>query len=495
MAVAATNRVKVSVVREATPGTTPATPAFMPIGPTRINLTGAPKTVVSNELVSDRQVPDLILVGQDIAGDIGFELSVPNLTLTGMDTLLEAALLGAWNRTSERSNTPTAGQITAVAATTYTTTAVSPSWQQDDVILAMGFTNSGNNRVVVAGAATSSTSIVMSGGTVEAAPPLTARLKKIGFQARSAADVQATTAGGNALTATTLSFLVHNLAIGQWVKLGTALTSDATSFGTAANNGWCRISAIAAGRLSFDVVPTGFATDVAAGKTIRVYVGDYLRNGTTQYAHTLEQQELDVLQYQYFTGMQVNQMALTLNPQAILEGTFSFLGMGMNGPTGSRFAGATDVTDYATDVVNTSSNIGRVAENGINFTTASANLVLKAALQINNNLRAQVGIGQIAAYGIGAGRCNITGSLSTYFGDATVLAKILAGTPSSFDFVAKDNAGNSFLVDLPKIKFSSGTNPAPAVDQDIVVDANFQAIKHPTLGYTIHMQRFEAVNV
>jgi hypothetical protein len=104
-----------------------------------------------------------------------------------------------------------------------------------------------------------------------------------------------------------------------------------------------------------------------------------------------------------------------------------------------------------------------------------------------------VGIGQIGAYGIGTGRCVVTGTLTTYFGDGSIVAKILAGTASSVDFVAKDAAGNSLLVDLPRLKYTSGSTPAPGQDQDVVVDANFQAIKHSTLGYTIHMQVVEGV--
>lgn len=493
MALAVTNRVRLGLVREATPNTTPATPAWRTIRPTGASLAATPKTVISDEIISDRQVSDLILVGQDIGGGVDLEFSAPILTGDYMSLLLEAALQGAWVATSERSNSPTAGQITAVAATTYTTTAVSPAWQQDDVIKAQGFTNAANNKIFVAGAASSSTSIVHSGGTVEASPPTTARLKKIGFQARTAADIQATTAGaGPALTATTMNFTNHALAVGQWVKLGTALAADATSFATAANNGWCRISGIAATRLDFDIVPAGFATDTAAGKTVRVYVGDYVRNGTTDYSHSIEQAHLDITQFEYFTGMRVGSMAVQVDAQAILKGSFGFMGQNMTGPTGTRFAGSTDLAASTTDVLNSSANVGRIAEAGTPPTTG--NFVMKAALTLDNNLRAQVGVGQIGAYGIGSGRCTVQGTITAYFSDGTMLAKVLAGTASSFDFNAKDAAGNTLLFDCPRVKFSTGTSQVPGIDQDVMIDMNFQALKHATLGYTLHVQKFEGVN-
>lgn len=484
MTIGVTNRVKLGIVREATPGTTPASPAFYVQRYTGTTLQGAPQTKVSEEIISDRQIGDLILVGKDVGGDVSFEMSCGR----HLDIDIEAALFGAWAKTSEKDNNITAASITAVAATTYTTTAASPAWQQDDVVLATGFTNAANNKTFVAGAATSSTSIVHTSGVVET-PSTTARLKKVGLQARTAADIQATTSGGNALTSTSMNFTLHGLAVGQWVKIGDSVTA-ANSFANAANNGWARISAIAATRLSFDIVPAGFTTDTAAGKTIRIYFGDYVRNGTTQYAHTIEEQFLDIVQYQYFKGMVVAQLTLEAESQDLLKGSVTFLGMD-NTLTGStRVAGATEIPAAPSEVLNAAANVARIAENGTALTSAG-NFVTRARVQVNNNLREQNGLGVVGAAGIGAGRAEVTGSVTAYFADNTLLAKVLANTASSIDFVSADALGNGYLVDIPKVKFATGGAPVPGVDQDIVQELNFQGLKHATLGYTLHIQKVE----
>src|SRR5258706_6641244 len=86
-----TNRVKIAKVREATFGVTPATPAFKAIRQTSSSLALNPQTVVSNEIRSDRQVTDLILVGYQAGGDVGGEM-----TFKSMDDDLEEALEGTW---------------------------------------------------------------------------------------------------------------------------------------------------------------------------------------------------------------------------------------------------------------------------------------------------------------------------------------------------------------------------------------------------------------
>lgn len=75
MARATTNRTDISYIAELTPGTTPATPTFQIVPTTD----GAPSfgisTEVSEEIRSDRQISDLVVVDAETAGEINFELS------------------------------------------------------------------------------------------------------------------------------------------------------------------------------------------------------------------------------------------------------------------------------------------------------------------------------------------------------------------------------------------------------------------------------------
>jgi hypothetical protein len=95
-----TNRVKLSKVREATFGVTPTSPVFKTIRETSSGLNANPKTVITNEIRSDRQVTDLILVGQDAGGDVGGELA-----FAVSDDDLEEALQGTWSNDPSIINT------------------------------------------------------------------------------------------------------------------------------------------------------------------------------------------------------------------------------------------------------------------------------------------------------------------------------------------------------------------------------------------------------
>jgi hypothetical protein len=494
---AVTNLVKLGMVREATIGTTPATPKWLPMRFNGAQLAGKPVTVISAEIISDRMVGDLPLVGKNADGSLDFEWSYFRGAYGGLDLLLEGGLCALWSKSSEKDNFGTADSvITDVAAAAYTTTAVSPAWARNQLVLATGFTNAANNGLVKAGIASSSTSLVTSAKTAEAAPPAAARLKVIGLEAQAAADIQTTTVG-NKITSTVTDFTTFGLVVGQWVKAGTTVGGDAFSFATAANNGWYRISAILATSLTCDVVPTGFATDTAAGKTIRLFYGDVLRNGTTTLGHSFEQQHPDLTApaYQYMLGGVVDAFNLVMTSQALVKGTASIKAMSSNITT-TRFVGSTDNTVEARDVMNSSSNVARIAEAGTALATPV--YAMELSMDIANNVRQLPGIGQIGFVGINLGRQVITGSAKFYFGDTTILAKAIANTATSLDWAITDSSGYTYQFDLPKVKLATAQAVVGGLDQDIMVDCTYNALRYTnpaSVNYQVQVQRCEQVGV
>ena len=91
MAVSA-DLLRLGIVREATPGVTPATPAFQLLRVTSESLAFQPETQLSNELNPDRQLTDVIVSGGQSGGDIAFEVS----SNPGFELLLEGALGNTW---------------------------------------------------------------------------------------------------------------------------------------------------------------------------------------------------------------------------------------------------------------------------------------------------------------------------------------------------------------------------------------------------------------
>lgn len=481
-----TNRVKLSKVREVTFGITPTSPVFKTQRQTSSSLALNPQTVVSNEIRSDRQVTDLVLVGLQAGGDVGHEIS-----FKAVDDDLEEALQGTWSLKPVRDNAGTADSvITAVTASsdTYTTTDTGADFVAGMLVWAEGFTNAGNNSLFKAQSGSGGTAVVAPsspGLTDESAPPGAAVLRAVGFEGASG-DIVAVASG---LTSTALDFTTLGLAAGEWVRVGG--TTTGSKFATATSNGWCRISAIAAASLTFDVVPSGWTTDAGTGKTIQVYFGDFLTNGSTKRSSTFERQYLDhsPVNYEYLTGMTLDQLSVTAGAQAIATYTAQYVGAG-GSITATRASGATDVAAPTKAVLNTSSNVGRIAFNGAEIT--GPNYVTSAAFTINNNLRRQNAVGSIAAVGIGNGEFSVTGTLETYFGDASVLDKVIGNTLTSFDMRLGRSDGNreKLVFDFPSIKLSSGSPTVSAKNADVNLSAGFTAFMHATLGYTMSAGRF-----
>ena len=85
------NRVQAYYIKESTYGVTPTTGAWQDIRFTDLDIAGRPITQISNEIRSDRIVQDLNLVGQEVQGNMGFELS-----MSTFDDWLESLLGDTW---------------------------------------------------------------------------------------------------------------------------------------------------------------------------------------------------------------------------------------------------------------------------------------------------------------------------------------------------------------------------------------------------------------
>lgn len=481
MPLQSTNRVALAKVRETTFGVTPVTPVFKAIRQTSSSLAVNPQTIESAEIRSDRQIPDVVLVGYQAGGDIGGEMS-----FRAMDDDLEEALQGTWTSFPNITVVTTDTEISDISATTATVaSALGTPFKTGMLVLTSGFTTAANNNITPRVASSTATTVVFPAATftAEAAPiPVGATMRVVGFAGVSG-DLVAVTAGGNALTSTTLDFTTLGLLPGMWVR--------PNGFATAIDNDFCRVSAVVTNRLSFDRVPLGWAADSGAAVIISVYVGDFLINGSTLRSNTIERQYLDhsPVTYEYLRGQTLNKFAVTADAQKIATYAKTYIGSDGVAQT-TRFAGATDLVAPTNDVLNTASNVGRIGFNGANI--AGPNFVTSAKWDYTNNLRRQTAVGFLGTVGIGNGEFTVTGTLSTYFGDKTVLDKILNNTLTSYDIrVGRTDSNNESLVfDFPSIKLSSGSPSVSGKNADVMLNCGWQAIRDAVYGYSASVCRF-----
>lgn len=479
-----TNQVELRFVEESTSGTTPTSPALE-----RFRFTGAgdlqftPRVVTSNEIVPGRQVQDTILVGAEAGGSVDVELVIGD-----HDALLEAVMFGTW---VEQTNFGSADSLIVTGGNfTHASDVSSDAFVAGDIAYVRGFANDDNNGVHVADTGTNATTFVSTRTLVDESPAATLnpQMRKVGRQG-AASDFALTTTGFANLTSDAdFSFTADGFFdVGAWVYV--------TGFSTAGANGWYRISAVAAGQLTFDAADHTPAADNGTGDTVAIFFGDYIKNGSTRRSFTLEEKfaDHDPVSYQYFRGMHIDGFSLELSPQSIATGSFTLRGFSAE-LTETRVSGATELAALLSTPLNTSSNVGIIRQNGAEV--SGPNFVLEATVDIGNNLRFNEAVGVLGAAAVGSGEFAVTGNLTTYFGNIDIAQQVINNTETSLDIRLEDIDGGVLIVDIPRLKFTAGAPEVSGKNADVTVALEYQGLarKNVTTSYTLLLNRFWATS-
>lgn len=485
---AATNRLRVTAVRETTLGVTPDSPRMRTVRLTGESLVFTPNYVTSDEIRSDRMNADSMLVGQAASGGIiNMELTYPD-DESPLSEFLGSAFFNPWTNTPTFFNDGTPDSVVTDAGTTAHTYVVASGGDavvEGHVVRATGFANAANNAVFVVASSTGTTIVGPTGLALsaETAPPGTAKLKVVGF-AGTTGDITATSTG---LASTSLDFTTLGLGVGQWIKIGGTATAD--KFATAALNDWARITGIATNALSLDNLPSGWTTDSGTGKTIKVWFGDTIKNGTTQTSLSIEKGFLDQQTPTYIVtkGQTVDSLQVTATAKQKIAVALSLTGMSGAQSTTSQDNSPDAATTGAAFAGN--ANVGRIGEAGSLLTSPNWSSALD--FTIKNNLRALDDVTSISPAGISPGECTVTGNLTTYFGDNTLLAKFYAGTPSSLNCRFTKNS-QAMVWQFPRIMYTSGGDPqAQAKNQDITTKAGWSASADSLTNAVAMLDRLE----
>lgn len=461
------------------------------------NLAFQPNTIVSNEIRPDRQVSDLILVGAEAGGDTGIELS-----FRAFDALIQGALFNTYTLTVRKQGT---GEITAFGAGTITVDngadfTIGQVVRLTDLLtgdVADGvfeITNIAVNVLTVSPLTGTTTTAILGTETADA----DTALEVTGFAAQAVGNISVTVTGSDAVFQFPAGALddafgpAAPMTIGQWIKFA--------DFATAGNNVWGRVREV---DLTADTVTldaqTGMATDAAATEQVIAFYGSRVENGAgaianNQFAVERRFEDHIPITRELFLGMALNNLNLTLSPQAIALGSLTWFGFSSavsdNSPNYPELYAnpPVDVAAPQFDVYNTSSDIGRLGRGVDPVDAAGVNFVLEATIEINNNLRRQPAVGVFGAAGIGVGEFGVTGTLSTYFDNDEILQIILQNQETTLDLITQGGDGRSMVFDMPRIKFSGGAPDVPGKNQDVTIPGQYQAIRSPVYGYTLSTQ-------
>lgn len=171
--------------------------------------------------------------------------------------------------------------------------------------------------------------------------------------------------------------------------------------------------------------------------------------------------------FHLFKGVELNTLALTITPDAIVTGTFGAIGQGLataaTAPTGATFpaVGTTEVMDAFS---------GSNTEGG-----ATIALVTEITLNLENGLEPRFVVGSDETLKPSSAKSNVTGQITAYFENSRLLDKFIDETASSLTFQIQDPSANSYTFTLPNIKYTGG-QPDVSGEGTITLSMPFQAL-------------------
>jgi hypothetical protein len=205
----------------------------------------------------------------------------------------------------------------------------------------------------------------------------------------------------------------------------------------------------------------------------------YLVAGVKQQSFTFERVFNDIKKYQQFTGMEVDSFTFTVEPNAMVTGSLSFVGSGV------------DFKDNPLDPDPKPSFAfspydgfkGKLVEGG-----NVISVVTSMEVSIENNLEAAFVIGSDVAEAIIGGRINVSGTISAYFQNMDLLRKFVDEIETSLQFTLGDGIKESYIVTLPRVKYSGGDNPVDG-EGPVTLSMPFQALYDEASGTNIRIDR------
>ncbi len=205
--------------------------------------------------------------------------------------------------------------------------------------------------------------------------------------------------------------------------------------------------------------------------------------GSTEKSFTVEKGFTDVARYHPYTGCVVKTFSLSVKPNAIVTGSFSMIGKDCT-PSGSPLD-ATPVAVSGNEPFD--SFTGSIKEGG-SGTGDTIAIVTGIDFTLENNSTALEVLMSTSCADIVAGRSNLSGTLSAWFEDATLLAKFFDETESSIIFTLTDPDSNSLTFTLPALKYTGG-DPDISGEGPITLPMPFQAYYDSVSGTNFQIER------
>lgn len=258
-------------------------------------------------------------------------------------------------------------------------------------------------------------------------------------------------------------------SVGSFVSDGFAIYDIVTASGytNAGNNGRFLVTNVTATVLTVTPIEGQTMATESGGGDEQFIAESNLRVGTTRRSFTLQRYFSDITQYLVYTGFNFNTFNIEVAPDAIVTATLGGIGKAQT-VSGSIISGAS----YGAETTTTpfDSFTGAIRDNG-----SSIAVVTSISMNIDNGMNPLFVVGSSETLQPSIARSRITGSMTVYFEDTTILNKFINETETSIQFSLVDVAGNSYIFYLPRVKYNSG-QPDVTSEDPVTLSVDYVAL-------------------
>lgn len=283
-------------------------------------------------------------------------------------------------------------------------------------------------------------------------------------------------------------------SIAEELDTGTALTVTDFTGGSNSKRGFFTVTSAGNDVIGLSPAPS---TDANAGAAMVILKSSCIRNPSRvqdfiRQSFTIETSFEDVQQHFIAKGLRVGQFSLTIEADSLLNGTLSFQGTEMLrrvDQTSLLLASPyTPAQAPNFEVMSATANVGSLTKNG----TALATSLMSIEINGEANLRDQRAVGSKFAKGIGVGRFEITGTINAYFESGEMFDHFTRHDTISLGFSMTDQDKNVYDWLLPAIKLTSNPVAPGSIDEDVMEELEFEALRDPATACMFQLCRFSS---
>lgn len=226
--------------------------------------------------------------------------------------------------------------------------------------------------------------------------------------------------------------------------------------------------------------------DLLPGVLADAWSSNVVENGNTKKSFTFEKKiAVDgspAAHYLAYKACRIDTLSLSVQQGAVITGTLGVMGKGSVGS-------ATTAGSGAYTAAGTTEPLSAVDVTALTEASTDPGNVTEISLEITNNLRRQMAVGDSDPIGFGYGGFRVSGSMSLYFANRDLYDKYVAETKTELEFTVTDSASATLTVTIPKCRWMAPTIVIPGVNDDIIAAFPFTAVKDASTGSTIYVTR------